>query len=76
MKLVHIEWNDAHHVGAGTWVDPKSIRPGIRIITIGFLQSKRRKHYTVVESVDEAGLVSGVFCIPKSAVHRYTVIAP
>ena len=74
MKLVHIEWSDAHHIGAGEWVDPDELRPGVAIITVGFLLTDKHKHYTVAASIDEAGHATGVFAVPKSAVKRYTIL--
>ena len=76
MKLVHIEWVDAHHIGPGEWVDPDDIEPGVKVITVGFLLNDRHKHYTVAATIDEAGHATGVFSIPKACVRRYTVIAP
>ena len=75
MKLVHIEWVDAHHHSPGEWVDPADVEPGVRVITVGLLLSARRKHYTVAQSVDDSGNCTGVFSIPRSAVHRFTVLA-
>lgn len=76
MKLVHIEWSDAHHIAAGEWVDPDGLVPGVRVVTVGFLLSRKGGHYTVAQSVDESGNCTGVFSIPHTNVKRYTVIAP
>ena len=76
MKLVTIEWNDAHHHGPGEWVNPADLAIGQRVISTGFLLHAKRRHYTLVTSMDEGGLVTGVFSIPKACVRRYTVIAP
>ena len=75
MKLVHVEWVDAHHHGAGTWVDPDSLDIGVRVVTVGLLLSRRDGHYTVAQSIDDSGNTTGVFSIPHSAVKRYRVVA-
>ena len=76
MKLVHIEWSDAHHIGPGEWVDPDGLLVGVKVVTVGFLLSAKYKHYTVASTIDEAGSATGVFSIPKACVRRLTVIAP
>ena len=76
MKLVHIEWTDAHHIGPGTWIEPVDIVPGVKVITVGFLLSSKRKHYTVATTIDEAGNATGVFAIPQACVRRFAVITP
>jgi hypothetical protein len=75
MKLVHLEWADAAHHGPGEWVDPDDIVPGVRVVSVGFLLSRRNGHYTLAQSIDEAGNATGCFSVPHSAVKRYSVIA-
>ncbi len=71
MKLVHIEWTDAHHHAPGEWTAPSDVVPGVRVITVGLLLSKRSGHYTLAQSIDESGNATGVFSIPRSAVRRF-----
>ena len=75
MKLVHIEWVDAHHHAPGEWVPSGAPVPGVRVVTVGLLLSRRDGHYTVAQSIDDSGNTTGVFSIPHSAVKRYRVVA-
>ena len=74
-KLVRVEWVDAHHHAPGEWVPPGAPVPGVRVVTVGFLLSRRDGHCTVAQSVDDSGNSTGVFSIPHSAVKRFDVVA-
>ena len=75
MKLVRVDWVDAHHHAPGEWVPPGAPVPGVRVVTVGWLLSRHDDHYTVAQSIDDAGNTTGVFSIPRSAVKCYEVIA-
>ena len=66
---VRITWNDAAHVGAGSWVDTADIDPRCRVVTVGVLIAHARGHHILAQSV-QGEQATGVFTIPDEAIVR------
>ena len=74
MRLVRVDWFDAHHI-AGEWVAPGDIHPGVACVTVGFLVRLTRRHLVVAATVNRCGGdLTGVFVIPRTAVRKLTTL--
>jgi hypothetical protein len=69
-KPVWITWRDAAHIGAGEWSDELPKDCGITCQTVGILVRRNKDHVVIAHTTDEAGLMTGVFQIPRSAIVR------
>ena len=63
--LVFVEWRDAHADGNG-WITPGDIDRDPAIIhSVGFhLPRAKPGHFVLAQSLDDAGHVDSVLCIP------------
>lgn len=69
-RPVWIRWHDAAHVGPGEWMSELG-DTGVTVHTIGILVRKTKQHLVVAHSADDAGNLTGVFSIPRSAVEEW-----
>ena len=69
-RPVWIRWHDAAHVARGEWVDELA-DTGVTVHTVGVLIGKTKRHLVIAHSCDDAGNVTGVFSIPRTAVEDW-----
>lgn len=71
-----LRWTDAHDIGAGEWLNPKDIRAGCEIVTVGLLVRKTKRHYIVTHSIADGSDCRGAFAIPRQNVVEYRRLTP
>ena len=69
-RPVWIRWHDAAHVGAGEWLSSLD-DTAVIVHSVGVLIAKTKQHLVIAHSCDDAGNVTGVFSIPRSAVEDW-----
>ena len=75
MQLLHVRWRDAHHLGAGEWVNVDDATIGVQVVTVGLLVRETRHYLVLAASVTSEGDCTGVFAVPRSAVIESRVLA-
>lgn len=74
-RPVWITWRDAAHIAPGEWSDTLPADCGVTCQTIGILVRKNKDHVVIAHTVDEAGLMTGVFQVPRSAIVRMVTLS-
>jgi hypothetical protein len=68
MRLVRIEWIDAHGDG-GSWMDSDSIKPDVpTCATVGFVQAENDQFICVMQTVGFDGQYYNHLCVPKGMI--------
>ena len=74
-KAVWIQWSDACTIGSGDWIESLPADTSIVCNTIGILVRKNKTHVVIAHTIDPAGLMQGVFSVPRSAIVRMVTLS-